>query len=385
MRHGIVQKLRDYLNDHPDFRRDFRESFEAVRAEDVAEFEEYGIRTFDDYLDYIDDFLDWVPSENRDGTVVYSRMCIFYYVLNKPPVNRWQTPIDPSSRPPWTWLSQWAIDYAKEIGKAMDAPGSLTEETLRSFYKCDAYHMEDYVVPPGGWKSFNDFFTRHIKPEVRPIDAPGDNAVIVSPTDSTFNGSWDVDSRGTATFTSKGVPWPIGLLLDDERNARPYGKDFAGGKFSHSFLNSTDYHRIHAPVAGEVLEARVIEGLCYLQVEAVPDNKGRNRVGIRRRLLAPDQPGFQFLQTRGLVLIKNPDVGLVAVLPVGMPQVASVVMSVKQGDVIKKGQEIGYFQMGGSDIVMVFQPRAQVEFTVGMGQWRPFGREIARSHHHRRA
>ncbi|KAJ3014907.1 hypothetical protein NUW54_g1183 [Trametes sanguinea] len=137
--------------------------------------------------------------------------------------------------------------------------------------------------------------------------------------------------RGTSTFTSKGVPWPIGLLLDDERNARPYGKDFAGGKFSHSFLNSTDYHRIHAPVAGEVLEARVIEGLCYLQVEAVPDNKGRNKVGIRRRLLAPDQPGFQFLQTRGLVLIKNLDVGLVAVSPVGMPQVASVVMSVKPG------------------------------------------------------
>ncbi|OSD06227.1 hypothetical protein PYCCODRAFT_1093411 [Trametes coccinea BRFM310] len=384
-RHDIVQKLKDYLDDYPDFGNDFRKSFEAARAENIAEFEDHNIRTLEDYLDDIDNFLDWVPCENQDGTVLNTRMCLFYYLLNKPPVNRWLTPIDPSSRPPWTWLSQWAIDYAKEVGKAMNAPGSLTEDTLQSFYNCPAYHMQDYVVPPGGWKSFNDFFTRQIKLEVRPVDAQSDNAIIVSPTDSTFKGAWDVDARGTATFTAKGIPWPIGLLLDDERNSRPYGKDFAGGKFCHSFLNSTDYHRIHAPVAGEVLEARVVEGLCYLQVEAVPDDEGRKKIGVRRRLVAPLQPGFQFLQTRGLVLIKNPDVGLVAVLPVGMPQVASVMMSVKQGDVIKKGQEIGYFQMGGSDIVLVFQPRAQVEFTVGMEQWRPFGREIARSHHARRA
>ncbi|KAH9897859.1 phosphatidylserine decarboxylase-domain-containing protein [Cubamyces lactineus] len=343
---NIVQQLIDYLDTHPDFAKDFRESFESAHRDNVAEFEEYNIHSFEDYLDYLDSFLNWVPCENKNGTAIYDRMCIFYYVLDKPPVNRWQTPIDPSSSPPWTWLSQWAIDYAKEIGKAMNESGSLTPETLQTFYDCDAYHMEDYIVPPGGWKTFNEFFTRRIKPEVRPIDALNDNRII---------------------------------LLDDENNARPYGKDFVGGTFCHSFLNSTDYHRIHAPIAGEVVEARVIQGLCYLQVEAVPDVKGRNRIGIRRRLLAPDQPGFQFLQTRGLVLIKDPDVGLVAVLPVGMPQVASVVLTVKPGDVLKKGEEIGYFQMGGSDIVMVFQPQARVEFTAKDGQWRPYGKEIARA------
>lgn len=293
---NIVQQLIDYLDTHPDFAKDFRESFESAHRDNIAEFEEYNIHSFEDYLSYLDSFLRWVPCENKNGTAIYDRMCIFYYVLDKPPVNRWQTPIDPSSSPPWTWLSQWAIDYAKEIGKAMNEPGSLTPETLQTFYDCEAYHMEDYIVPPGGWKTFNEFFTRRIKPEVRPIDAPNDNRIIVSPTDSTLNGSWEVDREGAATFTSKGVPWPISKLLDDENNARPYGKDFVGGTFCHSFLNSTDYHRIHAPVAGSVVEARVIQGLCYLQVEAVPDVKGRNRIGIRRRLLAPDQPGFSTLR-----------------------------------------------------------------------------------------
>ncbi|KAI0363528.1 hypothetical protein BV20DRAFT_121520 [Pilatotrama ljubarskyi] len=385
MAQNVVQKLRDYLATHPDFERDFRESFAAALKDNVAEFEEYNIKTFEDYLDYYQSYLRWVPCENKDATAIYDHMCLFYYVLNKPPISRWRTPIDPSSRPPWTWLSQWCIDYSKEIGKAMNAPGSLTEETLQTFHDSEAYHMEDYIKPPGGWKTFNEFFARQIKPELRPIDAPDDNTVIVSPTDSTFNGSWEVDSNGTTTFTSKGNPWPIGLLLDDSHNSIAYGEDFSGGTFCHSFLNSMDYHRIHAPVSGEVLEARVIEGLCYLQVEAVPDAKGHNRMGVKRRLVAPDEPGFQFLQTRALVLIKNPDVGLVALLPIGMPQVASVVLSVKKGDVLRKGQEVGYFQMGGSDIVMVFQPGAQVQFTVEVGQWLPFGKQMAKAQNRRSA
>ena len=76
---------------------------------------------------------------------------------------------------------------------------------------------------------------------------------------------------------------------------------------------------------------------------------------------APDSPGYQFLQARGLILIDNKDVGLVAVLPIGMAQVSLVVLRVKKGDVVEKGQEISYFQFGGSDIVMVFQKDSKVK------------------------
>lgn len=121
--------------------------------------------------------------------------------------------------------------------------------------------------------------------------------------------------------------------------------------------------------------------MCYLEVvlETTPD--GTNRLKMRRTtdgriraaadvkavnatqdLDAPDSPGYQFIQTRGCVIIDHPDLGLVAVLPIGMAQVSSVVPSIKKDDVIKKGQEISCFQSGGSDIVMVFQKDAQVYY-----------------------
>ena len=79
------------------------------------------------------------------------------------------------------------------------------------------------------------------------------------------------------------------------------------------------------------------------------------------------------MQNRGLVVIDSP-VGLVAVLPMGMGQVSSVVVTAEEGRVLRKGEEISYFQFGGSDIVMVFEAAANVEFTATVGQHYKYGR-----------
>ena len=92
---------------------------------------------------------------------------------------------------------------------------------------------------------------------------------------------------------------------------------------------------------------------------------------------APDTAGYQFLQARGLILIDNPDLGLVAVLPIGMAQVSSVVLSVQPGDYVEKGQEISKFQLGGSDIVMVFQKEANVKIDQVEGQHYNYGTKVA--------
>ena len=60
------------------------------------------------------------------------------------------------------------------------------------------------------------------------------------------------------------------------------------------------------------------------------------------------------------ITIRNPHLGLVTLLPIGMCQVSSVVLTVKAGDNIKKGDEVSYFQFGGSDCVLVFQEKAKV-------------------------
>ena len=74
---------------------------------------------------------------------------------------------------------------------------------------------------------------------------------------------------------------------------------------------------------------------------------------------ALDNPGYQFIQTRGCIIIDTEtDRGHVAVLPIGMFQVSSVNLSVKAGDHVRKGDEISWFEFGGSDIVMVFEKKA---------------------------
>ena len=348
----------------------------------------------------MDKYVHWVPSEDTTGTNVYYHICVFYFILDMFPVFQQQDPIIPSTGPPYQWLTQWLIKYAVEMGTWMDTTDSITPYSIQSFRNAPDYHMEDYEEPTGGWKTFNEFFARHLKKGKRPI-APDteDYLAITSPADCSYNGQWVIDENANiTTFTVKGLPWCISQLLRDTGNN--YSYRFAGGIFTHSFLSPRDYHRQHAPVSGKVIEAKVIPGICYLEVVMRKDEErgGNHRtlrmhrpvrsirsnsdtipieVGANATLDAPNTSGYQFLQARALILIDNPDLGLVAVLPIGMAQVSSVVLSVKPGEVVQKGQEISYFQFGGSDIVMVFEKNAQVQIKQKTGKHYKYGVQVA--------
>ncbi|KIK60076.1 hypothetical protein GYMLUDRAFT_618946 [Collybiopsis luxurians FD-317 M1] len=380
-----VGTLKAQFDRYPDFQKAMETAFDKVKSYKLKEFEIFKINTFSDWLAFIEGMLTWRPSENEGGSYVYMSLCLFYIIIDEmDPNSPWaQSPIVPQTSPPdYTWLTSWIIGYAKEIGTWMDSPESLDKELLKTFYNAPRYHMQDYEPWPGTFTTFNEFFRRPIKREVRPIASPDDQLVIANPADCTFSGSWLVDQNGMVTF--KSVPWPIRQLLDESLKDSDKN-EFAGGCFAHSYLNTTDYHRQHAPCDGEVIEAKVIEGIAYLQVKVVADADGKPTLEMRRKpyptesndVVMPDEPGYQFLQTRGLVLIKNPVLGLVACMPIGMAQVNSVALSVKKGDYLTKGQEISFFKFGGSDIVLVFQEQAKVQFIAHQNQWNPFGKEIA--------
>jgi phosphatidylserine decarboxylase len=136
-----------------------------------------------------------------------------------------------------------------------------------------------------------------------------------------------------------------------------YANHFQGGIFTHSFLNTFDYHRWHTPVQCTVLEARVIQGQAYLGVNVKPANKDGKVVNV---LNALDGTGYQFVQTRGMVVLDSP-IGLVACLPIGMGHVSSVVITAEVGKTLHKGEELGYFQFGGSDFIMIFERASNVQ------------------------
>ena len=374
----IVQELADYISATPGWREDFDQAIETAKQQAPKPMK--FIPDLEHFYDFMDSLQTWVPFEECDGKYIYLQLCTFYFVFDQNAVYCHQTKISPdTANGELSYLSDWLVRYAQKMGEFLDKPESLTPITLKTFWGAPKYRMDDYVQPPGGWKNFNQFFARHVKPECRPIDQTADG--IISPADSTYENQWKIDDNSEITVTEvevKGVKWPISKLLKDSQ----YGDQFKGGIFMHSFLGPNDYHRMHAPVEGEVLETGLIKGQVYLEVTADKDGYLQPIRGVVPRdeegIDANDSAGYQFCQMRGLVVLKTKEVGLVAILPIGMAQVSSVKLSVEKGQHVKKGDEIAYFQFGGSDIVMVFQS-GRVEITATEDKHYDMGQNIAKA------
>lgn len=369
--HPIVQELIDMIAQNG-WQSKFEEALKKAQSYNVIGFED--VKTLDDYFKWVDAQLKWVPVEDRYGKEVFKHVCKFYFILDQSPVKELQNAVMPHDRmQPLTPLSAWMRKFINALGEWMDNPLTLTPDSEETFYKSAPYNMDEYERPHGGWKSYNQFFARYTKPGYRPIAAIGDSRIITAPADATFDGQWEVNSNTGVDI--KGIYWNIEELLQDS----PYASEFKGGQWTHSFLNTTDYHRQHMPVAGTILEARVIQGTVYLQVTAEPipgDPDGKTQLVGKRVFGAPDDPGYEFMQTRGLFVIDSP-IGLVAVLPMGMAQVSSIVPTAEVGRTLHKGEEISYFQFGGSDIVMVFQEKSNVTFTAQPGVHYKVGTRLA--------
>ena len=354
----VIQELIDMIAKNG-WEDKFQKALDHVHSLNVVEYE--NIKTLEDYYDWCESNLHWVPKEDPEGDIVYQHVTMFYYLLDQSPVKELQTPIIPSRlkdnvMPPLSPLSAWMRKFVISLGQWMDTPESLTDDAVKSYYDSPRYNMGDYDVPNGGWKTFNQFFARRVKPGYRPVAAVNDDHIIES------------------QVNIKGLEWSLEELLEGSK----YKDDFAGGIWIHQFLNTTDYHRQHASVGGKVLEARVLQGVTWLGVDAVPvegDTEGRRHI-VRRKLNALDEAGYQFMQTRGLIVIQS-KIGKVAILPMGMAQVSSIVVTAEEGVTLRKGEEISYFQFGGSDIVVVFERASNVSITAQPGVHYKAGTRIA--------
>lgn len=329
-----------------------------------------GITTLDEYYEYLDGFVHWTPKETKDDPrLVYDHLVAFYFFMQFPSVRRHQSPITPKSsesRAELTPLSKWIIKCADAWGAYLDTPESAKE--VQTFKDDPWFNWYEYMEPPSGYLTFNEFFARHTKPGMRPVAGLNDDSVIVSQADCTMVGWWQIGENSNihlqqeklvnekpVVIRSKIFTYSIEELLKDSQ----YADRFKGGIFMHSFLNSTDYHRWNSPVQGKVLESRVIQGQAYLGItvdKIIIDGK------LRNHLSALDGTGFQFFQTRGLIVIDSP-FGLVACLPMGMAQVSSVTITAEEGVTLRKGEELGYFKFGGSDFVMCFERSSNVQIT----------------------
>lgn len=233
--------------------------------------------------------------------------------------------------------------------------------------------MHDYQYDPGapywGFASWNAFFTRPLAPGARPIDAPNDDKVVTSACDSTVYVVEPNVQRHSA-FWLKTQPHSLADML---AGADDYIDSFVGGTVYQAFLNPFNYHRWHSPVAGTVRKAFVREGLYLSQA----DSEGEDPT------IQDHSEGYiTQVQTRATIIIEADDrtIGTVAVMPVGMVEISSCVIdpTLAIGMHVTKGQELGYFQFGGSTHCVVFRPGA-VEITRKQGDGVRVGQTIARA------
>jgi phosphatidylserine decarboxylase precursor len=316
----VVQKLQDLLEGNEQLKN-------AVEIS-LKQAQEPGIDTLESFYNYLDDILTHIPTEEELMPSVRK----FYYVLGKSPDDLLKK--DPA-------FNAWMNEFVRSRGNFLDTIEST--KTLESYINNPAYKIEDYIKGPSGWLSYNQFLARQLKPGKRPIAERCNDTIIVSPADSQFKGVWQIEDD--STITVKGNTYRITDLLNDS----VYRDTFKGGIFTHSFLAVTDYHRFHVPVSGVIKEVKTIPAKTWITESKKPDGSIENT----------DDVGFQFTHTRAHIIIESP-VGFVAVIPVGMGHISSVVITVEEGTRLVKGDEFGYFAFGGSDIIMLFEKQVSL-------------------------
>ena len=115
---------------------------------------------------------------------------------------------------------------------------------ISSFMRGFKPEMSDAVEPnPLAYASFNDFFTRALRADARPIVR--DPATLVSPVDGTVSQLGRLD--GSQIMQAKGRQYLLETLL---AGSGEWASRFVGGSFATLYLAPYNYHRIHMPLAG---------------------------------------------------------------------------------------------------------------------------------------
>jgi phosphatidylserine decarboxylase len=220
--------------------------------------------------------------------------------------------------------------FSAWYGRCQDTPGSAAK--VAPFIRDYGIRMEDFVEPPGGYATFNDFFHRKLAPGARPVDA--DPAVAVFPADARHLGFQDL-SQAPGIY-AKGQRMDLAGLTGDPALARRY----EGGTLVCSRLCPVDYHRFHFPVAGTPGEAVTVGG----HLGSV------NPIALRRKL------AWLWENKRQRVTLDAGPFGLVTMVAVGATNVGGIVETYAPSQPAAKGDERGYFRFGGSWMATLFEP-----------------------------
>ena len=223
----------------------------------------------------------------------------------------------------------WALAKRKVVssvyGNRMDRPSSAKK--IQPFV--EEFDIDMSTAQTQEFNSFNDFFTRKLKINARPVDT--NSTIAVSPADGKILAYADISN---SDFIIKGYRFDIFSFLNNASLAQKY----FDGTLVIIRLAPFDYHRFHFPISGSLSPITWIDGDYY----------SVNPLALRKMTEIFCQNKREF------TIISNPLFGDVVMAEVGATMVGSIVLTFT-GSYVKKGEEKGYFKFGGSTVVLLFE------------------------------
>ncbi|ORB76173.1 phosphatidylserine decarboxylase [Mycobacterium scrofulaceum] len=385
---AIVRKLHDVVEKEQGLAELLERSLKQARESADAELRPDLFAALDwptdlhEYGEYLKRLVRWVPRQSdapawrkvdpdeRQAQEVNDRIAHFFFLVDQQ--------LDGAAPQGSKAFRDWMTEFSRQWGSFLDTTDSFSSEVLQSFIDyAPEYRVHESLIDgkpnmPSGWLTFNQFFGRELNGGLRPIAEPASNVVVTSPADCVFQHAYDIDADSNIPpVTVKGVNTFGNVKQLIEGSA--YSESFGGGTFVHYMLKPNSYHRYHMPVSGLVKETFLISGQVFMQVSID---------GHEFKSSDSATTGYEFFQNRGVITIDtsasdSDDIGVVAVIPVGMAHVSSVVLTAVEGTQMAKGEEFGYFQFGGSDIILLFQDGVDPQIDTDKG-YRLFGTPAAR-------
>jgi phosphatidylserine decarboxylase len=230
---------------------------------------------------------------------------------------------------------------------------------VRGFLKLYAIDMAEAAQgDPYSFGSFNEFFTRALKPGARTI-AAAPNA-IACPVDGTISQTGTIE--GERLLQAKGRTYTLTELLA----AQPWARNFEGGSFATIYLAPFNYHRVHMPVRGQLKDTVYVPGRLF-SVNAVTAAQVPKLFARNERVLTLFDTAFGQV---ALIMVGALNVGSMATVWAGdiTPAARRTTTRLPPQDVtLEKGAEMGRFNMG-STVILLFQrnrARCDADLTAG--------------------
>lgn len=225
-------------------------------------------------------------------------------------------------------------------GQMYDATGDQVLPHIQSFIQTYNLPLNELLEPDlTKYPTFNAFFSRKLTEAARPIAGVGNASVFVSPADCRMNVFNDIDSA--KKFWVKGQQFSVPELLGHEEGCDTLQRD-GKSMLVIARLAPQDYHRFHAPCDATVISVKDIPGQLYtVNPQAINEDlnvftKNKRSVMLVSANLGPGREQVPL-----------------AFVAIGAMLVGSIGWSKKPGESVKKGEELGWFQYGGSTVILV--------------------------------